>query len=170
VKNPASAIHSPYTVSKQGNSNNSPSCGRDGRYWDLRGKLGEEPRSLIYNQMKKSRGKTKRYSLNYDKINNEGNKMIKEKTKVEFEYVELEENEIIKFHGDFWKINCKSIQDWKDRKYDMVKLTKIKNLKELESLEILNNPKIMKEINKQREREKTGDYSDFIPLKDLKVN
>ena len=52
----------------------------------------------------------------------------------------------------------------------MVKLTKIKNLKELESLEILNNQKIMKEINKQRERERTGDYSDFIPLKDLKVN
>ena len=49
-----------------------------------------------------------------------------------------------------------------------IQLTKIKNLKELETLEILNNPEIMKEINKQKEREKTGDYSDYIPLKDLK--
>ena len=38
---------------------------------------------------------------------------------------------------------------------------------EKETQEILNNPEIMKEIRKQRERERTGDYSDFIPLKDL---
>ncbi len=56
---------------------------------------------------------------------------MKSKIKVEFEYVDLNENDIIRFNDEFWRINCQKITDWKDRSYNRVNLTKIKNLKEL---------------------------------------
>ncbi len=58
--------------------------------------------------------------------------MAKEKTKVEFEYTELNDNDIIKVGSNFFRLVNKRITDWKDRSYDRVFLNRIKDLKELQ--------------------------------------